>query len=340
MSSADCKNRKSTSPDNRGLESLIEDLCKIILIEEDHPNFEAAQNYISNLKNEEIIIINEHSKPNYRLKVREHVENHISRYLDGYYTKNKIGAPFDFDSGQAYQEYRNRFIDEYKNRSNNADLPDFFEYVFDCIKESSEQYRHFDNFYKIRQNLILSQVDQTMQNSMNSIINESVKQATKLAEEHAKTAAEKAEKAALNAESAANKAVSEEMNRVSRTVSETTVTVLGIFAAIILTIVAGLIYSSSIINNMNSANFYRLIAVGALVGFVCFNLIAVMLRFISKYRHTPEGKENEADKNSGYSKMMFFVSCSLLVIFIVFTILQFCLTDPIYDAQASGSMLK
>ncbi len=89
-------------------------------------------------------------------------------------------------------------------------------------------------------------------------------------------------------------------------------------------------YSSSMLDSMNTSNYYRLIAVGSLVGFVCFNLVAVMLRFISKYRHAVKGEEKESDKNSGYSKMMFFVSCALLLIFIVFSVLQFCFSDPIY----------
>ena len=330
-----CDKKRNGSDPHRNLKSLVDDLCDIILIKEDSPDYNKAKQYIDNLAPEEIAVLNKASKEDNKLDIRQIVEKNISDYLSEYNQTSQVSSPFEFDSAGAYQAYRSNFVNIYASKANNAELPTVFVYVFECIKEASEQYRHFEKFIKIFNHTVSNGVEKKLEDSLaDRVVDEKIKDATReatigaqVAEKMAKQAAKTAEQAA---ELAAENAVNKELVRVSRNVSETTVTVLGIFAAIILTVVAGLMYSSSMLDSMNTSNYYRLIAVGSLVGFVCFNLVAVMLRFISNYRHTVKGEKKESDKNSGYSKMMFFVSCALLLIFIVFSVLQFCFSDPIY----------
>lgn len=73
-------------------------------------------------------------------------------------------------------------------------------------------------------------------------------------------------------------------------------------AGIVLTIVAGLFYSSSVIESLSNANFYRAISTSALVGVVCFDLIALMFSYIERIKNSDtvnekaSGKKNTSDE--------------------------------------------
>lgn len=330
-----CSKNNGSSELERTRDQLISNLCDIILVIGDYPDYKGTEIYIENLNELEVSILKQNLSENEKIAIRSIVSNKLDHYLKEYRANQTDTSPFEFDSGDAYKEYRNFFLEKFKNKTSETTLPPIFECVFQCIKESSEHYRLFENFYFIRREDVVEIANKTAETVAYRATGKVIKNiAEEAAQEAAKNAAHKAEIhaeiAADNAKNAAERAVKNEMSKVSQTVSETTVTVLGIFAAIILTVVAGLMYSSSMLDNMNAANYYRLIAVGSLVGFVCFNLVAVLLRFISKYRHSKKDEEKESDKNSGYSKMMFFVSCALLLIFIVFSVLQFYFSDPLY----------
>lgn len=58
------------------------------------------------------------------------------------------------------------------------------------------------------------------------------------------------------------------------------VAILGIFAAIVITFVSGLVFSSSILNNIHQVTIYRLSFVILLLGFVLVNLINILIEFV------------------------------------------------------------
>ena len=58
------------------------------------------------------------------------------------------------------------------------------------------------------------------------------------------------------------------------------ITILGIFAAIILAFVGGITFSSSIFENFNKGSIYRLVLVIVLLSFVLFNTINILTTFI------------------------------------------------------------
>lgn len=60
------------------------------------------------------------------------------------------------------------------------------------------------------------------------------------------------------------------------------ISILGIFAAIILTFFGGISILGSVLNNINAISKYRLIFVVLLIGFVMFNIIYMLLYAISK----------------------------------------------------------
>lgn len=66
------------------------------------------------------------------------------------------------------------------------------------------------------------------------------------------------------------------------------VTILGIFASIIVTFMAGMIFDSSVLNNIGKVSAYRLAGISLLIGFVTFNLLYVLLGFIYKMTRDDE----------------------------------------------------
>lgn len=60
------------------------------------------------------------------------------------------------------------------------------------------------------------------------------------------------------------------------------VTILGIFASIVLAFVGGITFSTSVLQNINSASIYRLILVIDLLAFVLVNVIWLLLSFVSE----------------------------------------------------------
>ncbi len=123
---------------------------------------------------------------------------------------------------------------------------------------------------------------------------EAATQATEAATQ-ANQAAVQANQAAVQANEAAKNAVNKEMVKVTRTVSETTVTVLGIFSAIVITVVAGLIFSSSVFENISSAGLSKVLLITSVVGFVCVNILVAMFYYIDRYRYAGEKEENDDD---------------------------------------------
>ena len=133
-----------------------------------------------------------------------------------------------------------------------------------------------------------------------------VQNATEDAKKQAENAATQAQEAAWSAkqakkdaEKAATDAVQDKMHEVTEHISETSVTILGIFSGIVLTVVAGLFYSSSVLESVAEADIYKLLAIAGMVGFVCISILAVMFYYIEKIRNGNE-TDNKLSKGHGF----------------------------------------
>lgn len=60
------------------------------------------------------------------------------------------------------------------------------------------------------------------------------------------------------------------------------ITILGIFAAIVLAFTGGMIFSSSVLEYMHSVSIYRILLITLVIGFILFNVIYALVWFISK----------------------------------------------------------
>ena len=68
------------------------------------------------------------------------------------------------------------------------------------------------------------------------------------------------------------------------------ITILGIFASVMLAFVGGFTFSTSVLNNIKEVSIYRLTFIAGLIGFVFFNLVFLLLHFLMKMtnRKTPK----------------------------------------------------
>ena len=77
----------------------------------------------------------------------------------------------------------------------------------------------------------------------------------------------------------------ESMQRKAESMQKDYITILGIFAAILITFVAGMTFSSSILNNMDKVSIYRLTFVILVIALMLFNLLHMLIEFIGKMQN-------------------------------------------------------
>lgn len=293
--------RECTKEDYSHIELLVTHFCSIILTKKDELDFERVKQFIDRLSDNDKSVLNL-EEPENDSSIRLMIQMQITKYLDSYgnfVASNSVMRPFEFDSGGKYNTFCENCKEYYKQQNVNAKLPPVIDFTLKYIQEMSEHYRIFGYFYEVRSK-------ETAYSILNDI--------AQVAEDKAKIAVKSATKE--SARNAVNVAVDKKMNEITKNVSETSVTILGIFASIVLTVVAGLIYSSSVLNNINSANFCRLISVSALIGFVCYSLLALMFRYIERIKY-------KNDDMPGFNKLSIIVGSVLLLIMIVFGVLQY-----------------
>ncbi len=58
------------------------------------------------------------------------------------------------------------------------------------------------------------------------------------------------------------------------------ITILGIFASIVLAFTGGIVFSSSVLENIHKSSIYRISIIAFIIGLVFFNLIWLLMDFI------------------------------------------------------------
>jgi len=291
------------------IESLVERFCKIILTKKDKLNIDGAKKYIDSLTPEDITALNT-EKPDENQQIRSIVLKQIAEYIQSYFQEPtpSFQRPFEFDSGGIYVAFCQTCSEYYQNNHQRNSLPSILKFTLQYIQEMSEHYRIFGHFYDVHSkqtsNQIVEQMAKTAEDKANAVIKNMTKE---------------------SAEIEVQKSVEEKMIAVTTKISETSVTILGIFSGIVLTVVAGLFYSSSVLENINAANFFKLICTASLVGLVCHHLLVVMFRFIERIKSDENKKDNgKSDtKPNGRKDHTIFISIVLIVIFIITCVLQF-----------------
>ena len=106
----------------------------------------------------------------------------------------------------------------------------------------------------------------------------------------------------------------ESMQHKAENMQKDYVTILGIFAAILITFVAGMTFSSSILNNIDKASIYRLTFVMLMIALMLFNLLHLLIDFIRKM----QDRDREASvKQSWLLSKTFIVNFVLLLMVMI-----------------------
>ncbi len=264
---------------------VINELCDIILINGDVLDKNKRKQYIENYISKNIKL----SGDNY--EVRHVVQKKVVQYIDDCPSVQL----FQFATDSKFHYYRKEFKEDYysywysqKQSILDVEYPEVFEYVFDFIQESIDSHTLFRNFSIRTMDDAVNRAKREAEDAAQSAAN-SAMIAVEKAEKAADEAAEKAIKTVLKSDKiteSISQKINEQMVYVTRKVSETSVTILGIFAGIVLAVVGGMFYSSSVMENLYHTNLDKLICIAALVGFIFFNLIVILFRYVERIRNS------------------------------------------------------
>ncbi|WP_107824149.1 hypothetical protein [Campylobacter concisus] len=79
-----------------------------------------------------------------------------------------------------------------------------------------------------------------------------------------------------------------EFSATSKNIQRDYITILGIFAAIILTFVSGLVFSNSVLQNIDKASIYKLLLISIIIGFFITNILLFLFNFVKSITRNNE----------------------------------------------------
>lgn len=85
------------------------------------------------------------------------------------------------------------------------------------------------------------------------------------------------------------------------------ITILGIFAAIILAFVSGLAFSTSTLNNIDKASIYRLVAVVSLIAIFIVNILNFLFSFIMRVHYSKDDKYSKFNPVNCFNIVMLII---------------------------------
>ena len=109
------------------------------------------------------------------------------------------------------------------------------------------------------------------------------------------------------------------------------ITILGIFASIVLAFVGSFTFSTSVLNNIANVDVIELSVIALIIGIVLFNLIAYLIDFLKEINDKMEYNAKGKKVVSPYRKVVNFVLVGLIVaILIVFGLSKIRLPEKVY----------
>lgn len=88
------------------------------------------------------------------------------------------------------------------------------------------------------------------------------------------------------------------------------ITILGIFASIVLAFTGGMVFSTSVLENISDGSIYRLVAVACIIGIVFVNMIWILVNYLSHINKT----KNEKYKENG---LKMWIGVNIILLFII-----------------------
>ncbi|GAA9080255.1 hypothetical protein Taitung45_04230 [Helicobacter pylori] len=106
------------------------------------------------------------------------------------------------------------------------------------------------------------------------------------------------------------KKLSEELNKQQTQY----ITILGIFASIVLTFVGGLAFSTSVLSSIDKTNAYRLVFVMAFIALFFGNILYLLFSFLSKISLSEEKKDKQ---ENFFKKLIFWFNLMVIILFVI-----------------------
>lgn len=113
----------------------------------------------------------------------------------------------------------------------------------------------------------------------------------------------------------------QELATKAESVQKDNVTILGIFSSIVITFVAGMMFSGSVLNNIDKVSIYRLTFVVIVLAFILFNLLQLLLNFLQKVHFNGMTIDDGISNNSIISNInaiLFMALCIDLLLWAIY----------------------
>lgn len=271
----------------------VEDFLELLIIEED--TYSEAQ--INNLKS----IL---KKCYHHRQEEKQLEKHLDFFLLRQYINNKINMmfimkrndpsyyffPFAGDFPNCIESIKNYWENDLVAGKRSVHFPRKFDVVIDCLYDSI----HFYNMYNIYTKADINKINTSLVRSLNEkkemqekTFRENIRcelnDAIQTAKESVTGIAESVGKR-IAAQTVKEEITHEVENKAQKIVKNEIVNTLGIFAGIIIAVVAAFIYSSSVINNILTVDTYKLIFVSLTVGIVFIDIIFSMFYYVERIK--------------------------------------------------------
>ena len=91
------------------------------------------------------------------------------------------------------------------------------------------------------------------------------------------------------------------------------ITILGIFAAIMLAFVGTFTFSTSVLNNVTDTNVYKLAVISIVIGFVFYNLVGMLIGFIKEINGKSAGSI-DGKKTTSTSKLVNVLLIAIILV--------------------------
>lgn len=287
---------------NKAVEKTVSDLCGILLVQEDYLNEQKMLEYIKSLSVQCRFLFSENSEGIKGL-VRITVQNCIRTYIVS------ALSPFEFDVSNRFTNFQISFSKNYQELYS-AVCPPNLLYIFELIKSASESYSIFEQAYEIKKSAIIE--------SVKSFATEATKSTLTEKEKEIKEKIDSAIETATNTVQNTTDAVSEDLR--SKT-SETSITILGIFSAIVLVANTFLAFSDITIETFISGNPYRSLFTVLVIGFMFGNILIALISILKGKRKTDISTHQNITGNdtAKICAIMYNLVLSILLIALLFS---------------------
>ena len=205
------------------IQSLISNFCEIVLTTNDNLYRENEQNiehFINDLSSEDISVLNlEGVDSQVKVIVLNEIVKYIKKYTELSATYD-FKKPFEFDSAGSYEKLCEHCKEYYQSTHQNNKLPPVLDFTLHYIHDMSDHYRIFGFFYDYSSTVTKIKIIEELKLIVADIAkDETIKKIDSITNKVV--------------EKKVDNSINRKMDKISEKISETSVTILGIFAGIV-----------------------------------------------------------------------------------------------------------